>query len=532
MRSTHPPFRSGRPGLLVLLALVASPLAAAPEPPAETDGFVVRLGRDTIAVERFTRTPRRLESDLVFRALGTHWTFTLDLADDGRAVRLENEFRQAADPPGKPPQQSATMTYRGDTAVVDVRPGGVQMLFSKEGAIPFINPSFAMMEVIVHRALARGADHADVPVFAMVGGVTRDVAVRRLGRDSVFVNAGGVEMRFAVDASLRLLGGGVPSQGVSVQRSSVAPSDLAAVVPDYSAPAGAPYSAEAVSVPTAGGFSLAGTFTRPRGVVARVPAVVTISGSGLEDRDEAIPGVPGYRPFRQIADTLSRRGIAVLRLDDRGFGGSGGNPTRSTTEDFANDVRAALSWLRARTDVDARRIALLGHSEGGIIAPLVAASDPGVRALVLLAAPAWTGRRVIESQNLDLIERAGMSARGRDSTLAAAMHAVDSLGTVQPWLGFFLKHDPLPVARRVRVPVLLLQGETDRQVTAGQVDELAAAFRAGGNRDVTARRLPMTNHLFLADRSGDPAGYARLPERQIGPGILGTIADWLTAKLH
>src|SRR5205814_10708190 len=138
---------------------------------------------------------------------------------------------------------------------------------------------------------------------------------------------------------------------------------------DYSPPAGAPYSAETVRVPTRGGFELVGTLTRPR-KPGRAPCVVTITGSGQEERDEALPTVKGYRPFRQIADTLARRGIAVLRLDDRGTGESGGRFAGSTSADFSHDVEDALRWLKRAPRIDSTRLALLGHSEGGLIAPL------------------------------------------------------------------------------------------------------------------------------------------------------------------
>jgi dipeptidyl aminopeptidase/acylaminoacyl peptidase len=111
------------------------------------------------------------------------------------------------------------------------------------------------------------------------------------------------------------------------------------------------------------------------------------------------------------------------------------------------------------------------------------------------------------------------------------MHTVDSLAAVVPWLRFFLTHDPLAVARRVKVPVLILQGETDRQVTAEQAPELAAAFKAGGNRDVTVHVFPRANHLFVDDPSGNPAGYASLPVHMVRSDVLAAIVDWVKKKL-
>jgi uncharacterized protein len=303
---------------------------------------------------------------------------------------------------------------------------------------------------------------------------------------------------------------------------------------DYSAPADAPYTAVDVTVPTPAGHTLAGTLTLPKNAPGRVPAVVLITGSGQQDRDSYLPLIPDYRFFRQIADSLSRRGIAVLRMDDRGIGGSGGLTPDVTSEDFAADIRAGVEWLRGRAEIDPARIALAGHSEGGLIAPMVAAADERIAAVVLMAGPAWSGRRISDMQIRDALARGGVAGAALDSALARAVAERDSVGATMPWIRWFLAHDPLPVARRLRVPVLVLQGETDRQITPEQARELGAAIRAGGNADVTVRVFPGLNHLFLADPAGtaDPALYAALPDRRVPAEVLGALADWLADRLH
>jgi len=174
---------------------------------------------------------------------------------------------------------------------------------------------------------------------------------------------------------------------------------------------------------------------------------------------------------------------------------------------------------------------VLGHSEGGLLAPMLVSRGVKLSALVLMAAPAWEGTRVIHEQNR-YAAASRFQGAALDSVLRVADRSVASAGITDPWLGYFLGHDPLPIARQVRVPVLLLQGETDRQVTAAQVDELATAMRAAGNHDVTVHRLPETDHLFLPDPSGDPAGYMRLPTRTMPASTLGLIADWLATRLR
>ncbi|HEX2079699.1 MAG TPA: alpha/beta fold hydrolase [Longimicrobium sp.] len=303
--------------------------------------------------------------------------------------------------------------------------------------------------------------------------------------------------------------------------------------PDYSAPSGAPYTAVDVTVPTSAGHALAGTLTVPRGAAGRVPAVVLISGSGLQDRDSAIPGVEGYRFFRQIADSLGRRGIAVLRLDDRGWGASGGDVSTATTADLADDTRAAVAWLRGRAEIDPARIGLVGHSEGGIIAPMLAADDARIAAVALLAGQGWTGRRTSDYQLHRAWSAMGMSQAAMDSMKAINDPIREQQAAMIPWVRWWMDFDPVPTLRRVRAPALVLQGGTDWQVAPEQAGAIAAALREGGNRDVTVRHFPGLNHLFLSDPGGavTPGAYARLPSREVPAEVLGALADWLAARL-
>lgn len=334
-----------------------------------------------------------------------------------------------------------------------------------------------------------------------------------------------------------MLGGVVDGQGVVWERTDPPgrlPAGAAATErPDYSAPPGAPYTAEEVTVRTPAGHVLTGTLTLPRDARGRVPAVVLVSGSGSQDRDAATPAIPGYRFFRQVADTLGRSGIAVLRLDDRGVGGSGGVTDSLTTAHLADDTRAALAYLRTRREVDPRRLAVAGHSEGALIAPMAAEGDPSVRAVVLMAGQAWTGRRINAFQNREVLERTGSTPAQVDSFMATLPAKQDSLGAAIPWFRFFLDYDPLPAARRLRVPVLVLHGATDLQVPSAHARELEAAIRAGGNREVLSIVFPGLNHLFLHDPTGtpDPAAYAALPSKEVPREVLGALANWLAGRL-
>ena len=305
--------------------------------------------------------------------------------------------------------------------------------------------------------------------------------------------------------------------------------------PDYSAPADAPYIAEEVVVKTPAGHTLAGTLTLPKSASRANPvsAIVTVTGSGPQDRDENI-GLPGFRPFRQIADSLGRRGIAVLRMDDRGTGASGGTFKGSTSADFAEDVRAGLAYLRTRPEIRADRLGVLGHSEGAIIAPMVAEKEPSLRAIVLLAGIAQPGRTALQFQLKNLIEHnTKLTPEMRESQIAELPKRMEAMMAADPWVKFFLTYDPAPTMRRVKTPVLILTGARDQQALPAEVALQEAAFKEGGNKDVTARVLPDLNHLFVQDTDGFPANYAKLPAPiMMRSDVLEMITDWLAQRLR
>lgn len=305
--------------------------------------------------------------------------------------------------------------------------------------------------------------------------------------------------------------------------------------PDYGPPAGAPYTAVSVTVPTPRGYTLAGTLTLPAGASAshRVPAVVTITGSGPQDRDEALP-FGGYRPFRQIADTLSRRGMAVLRMDDRGTAASGGTFKGTTDEGFRDDIRAGLAYLRTRAEIDTTRFALVGHSEGAMIAPMVAEEEPKVRAIVLLAGVAGNLMPTLRYQLTNQIQHNDkLSATQKDSAIAALPHRLDSIMASDPWWSFILTHDFSADQRHVKsASVLILTGEHDQQAQPKYVPEMVANFKAAGNHDVVAEIIPGVNHLFVTDPDGFPGGYAKLPAPlMMRSDVIGIVANWLAKRL-
>lgn len=323
-----------------------------------------------------------------------------------------------------------------------------------------------------------------------------------------------------------------------------------------------PYRVEEVAFPSLDpGVRLAGTLTSPPGD-GRFPAVVLISGSGAQDRDESIMG---HRPFAVLADRLTRSGVVVLRFDDRGVGGSGGEYADATLEDFADDAEGAWRWLRARPEIDPAAIGLLGHSEGATVAPRVATREPAVAFLVLIAPPAVPGAEILVGQVERTARAAGLAGdsvaaavalqrriqdliladvpedervRRLDSLLAEGVPEKDRESTTQaldlqrrqllgPWFRSFLRHDPATDLRRVKQPVLALWGDKDLQVPPEQNrPPLEAALAAGGNREVTARTLPGLNHLLQTADTGLPTEYARI-EETLAPAALDLIARWI-----
>ena len=529
--------RSRGPGLLTaLIALAGLPTTATAQQPPFTGLYRMFQAGAEVGREQFRRAPGLAEMSVVVPVIGLKLDSRTEFDSSGRFRRFEAKAYDAA---GDSLRGTYTVTADGDTlrsVSVSQRTGQSRssaVAGPAAGVIPA--QSVAVIALLarrfgrdtVVRMLPMGADstipvtivhHGDTAVVSLAGIVASTVmAAGRPGAIEVPIQRLRAELWDGRDSLPALAG---------LRRPAV----------DYRAPAGAVYTAEEVRVPIhpAQGdtFSLAGTLTRPVTGPTAVPVVVTITGSGQQLRDEDLwPLLPDYRPFRLIAERLAREGIAVLRLDDRSVGRSTGGP--GTTADYAEDVRQVVAWLRRRSDVVAGKIALLGHSEGGAIAPLVAADDPGLAGIVLLAGPAKTGRAILLDQFRRPIETApGLSDSARAAQLAGVPQAVEQWTRTNAWTKWFADYDPLVTAHRVRVPVLILQGALDRQVSAGQADTLGAAFRAAGNRDVTEKVYPGLNHLFLhTDGDGSPSEYPTLKDTKLPAQVLDDIAAWLRMKL-
>jgi fermentation-respiration switch protein FrsA (DUF1100 family) len=335
-----------------------------------------------------------------------------------------------------------------------------------------------------------------------------------------------------------------------------------------------PYPYDAVEVTyenKKGGAKFAGTLTLPKGD-GPFPVVLLITGSGPQDRDET---VAGHKPFLILADHLTRKGVAVLRVDDRGVGGSTGDTEKATSEDFAGDVLAGVEFLKGRKEIDPKRIGLVGHSEGGMIAPMVAAQSKDVAFIVLLAGPGQTGEDLLLLQGELVVKSEGgdadavKKARAQQEALfgilkkekdpKAAKEKVDAyvkeqtekltdeerkqleaLKAVQeaklnmlltPWFRYFLEYDPAPALKKVRCPVLAVNGEKDVQVSAKEnLARIKKSLEEGGNPDVTVKELPGLNHLLQTCKTGAVSEYTRI-EETMAPAALEVISDWILAHV-
>ncbi|MGD0871410.1 MAG: alpha/beta fold hydrolase [Bryobacteraceae bacterium] len=301
------------------------------------------------------------------------------------------------------------------------------------------------------------------------------------------------------------------------------------------------------------GIKLAATFTIPQGK-GPFPAVVLMAGSGAHDRDEFMLG---HKPFLLLADYLTRKGIAVLRYDDRGVAKSGGNFATATSADFATDAEAGVAWLKTRPEVNPHKIGLIGHSEGGSIAPMVAARNRDVAFIVMLAGSGMRGDETVVAQVMAGNEAEGASPdqvlkigdherqtlaaveaekdagklRAKLAALLPAEQVDEAVATMNSaWYRFFLVYDPSVELRKVACPVLALIGEKDTQAPPKQnLPAIRRALEEGGNQQFEVVEMPGLNHLFQHAKTGALSEYGTI-EETMSPEALEKIASWVLAR--
>jgi hypothetical protein len=300
--------------------------------------------------------------------------------------------------------------------------------------------------------------------------------------------------------------------------------------------------------------TLAATFTIPQGT-GPFPAVLLITGSGPQDRDETLLG---HKPFLVLSDYLTRHGIAVLRADDRGVGKSTGVFAKATTADFSTDVEAGVAYLKTRAEVNPHKIGLIGHSEGAVIAPMVAARNQDVAFIVMMAGTGVPGDQVLVAQGEAIQVASGKSAEEAAKDAAKEREMLTLVETekdqavlekelkeklagevpeaqiglqisevTSPWFRYFLTYDPATALRKVTCPVLVLNGALDKQVLPSQnLPAIRKALEEAGNKHFEIDELPGLNHLFQKAKTGAPAEYAEI-EETMSPVALDKMAGWI-----
>jgi uncharacterized protein len=434
---------------------------------------------------------------------------------------------------------------------------------SWEGSIELPNTPLAI--TLVFRAGPNGvAGTIDIPQRGATGLTLR----------AVTVNGSNVRFELPTGGVVATFEGRIEDEriaGTFTQGSFSGPFDVTRQSGPRPAAAAPPYRIEDLEV-RQGDVTLAGTLTRPDTPAGPVPAVVLITGSGPQNRDE---DVFGFKVFATLADHLTRQGIAVYRYDDRGVGQSTGTFATATTEDFARDALAAAARLRTLPGIDPKRVGLVGHSEGGTVAAMAAARAPEIAFVVMLAGTAVPGDQVLRQQARDLAIAGGATPDQVERIVAAHRAATDAVlrgagseeqrrlvralveaqidaappeqvaalgdrsalvdkavqGAVaqmsSPWMKFMVAFDPAEALRKVTVPIYAAFGELDIQVPPSLHEApLREALRE--NRNATIATYPGANHLFQRAVTGHVTEYATL-ERAFVPKLAEDLATWILA---
>jgi pimeloyl-ACP methyl ester carboxylesterase len=535
--------------LAVLGSLAASPFAAAQQVSSSPSSFIVflraeRIGNEEIVVTRTAEgwtigsagrigPPIDLEARQVIVRYTADWKpieLRIDASVRGQLVKVQTSVSG----------QSATTTVtQGDATNTRTDP-------IPEDAILMPNPFFGPYEALAQRlrTAALGTflqGYVGGAAFQIEVGQSSDETIQtaadivRAHRTAVKIQAPGapLDMEVWADPAGHLLRLSVPAQNLEVVRedlASVAARRVTAARPND----------ELVRIP-ANGFDLAGTLSKPADPgKTPLPAAILVSGSGPQDRDETVFGIP---IFGQLAGGLADAGFMVLRYDKRGVGQSGGRIESATMSDYADDLGAALKFMNSRKDVNRRFVAVIGHSEGGSVAMITAGKDRRLTALGLVATIGVTGAELNMTQVTHAMDRSKRPAAERQSTIELQKKIQTAVLTGKgwedvpaplrkqadvPWFKSFLSFDPAQVMSRIRQPILIVHGLLDTQVDPANADRLEQMARARKNGGpVSVVKVEGVNHLLVPAVTGEVDEYASLKDKTVSPNVISAIANWL-----
>ncbi len=508
--------RSIRRGLVSFLGWIAVMLmlnaSSAQEAKNIDEGkFLLFSGKDKVATEHYV-----VRSD-------NSTTSEVELSMMGKQVKFDVTLRYEGNKPVKyylnqEPGITLTAQFQADKVTITA-PGRSQELILKEGTVVLENNVFEHYYFLLKRFdIAKGGKQT-FPVLVPSVMMTLDASVEFKGVAEQMVNQqlmrlhqfqvtlmGMVVINIIADENLHLLKVAIPSQNAEMVREGYESLRQPPNIPDINSDK---FESIDVAVPSTDSVMLSGTLTIPKDGKKKHPAVFLITGSGPQDREEnTLPALNLYI-FRYIANGLADHGIAVLRCDDRGVGKSSGDFRKATLKDFISDAKAQITFLRSRDDIDGKRIGVIGHSEGGIIAPIIASEDAEIAACVILAGP---------SKPLDtvMIEQLEFQAANKDfpeatretvqkmiqptkQVIADAKAGKDSSSAMPynlEWLRQHFAHDPIATIKKVKCPVLILQGEKDVLVLPYHAEALDKALKEAGNSDHQFVILKNLTHLF------------------------------------
>jgi len=352
--------------------------------------------------------------------------------------------------------------------------------------------------------------------------------------DLLFSNPGGdLAVSLTAGDGGRLIRLSIPAQSIEVVREDVAsPTSRTQVISNPGD--------EAVVIPAVG-FNLGATITKPSSPAARMPAVILLSGSGVGDRDGIAQGVP---TFAQLAGAIADAGFLAVRYDKRGFGQSGGRAESATIQDYAEDVRAVVRWLLLRKDIDPKRIAVVGHSEGAWVALLAAAREKRIGAVASIAGPATTGAELVLEQQQRALDQMKLTPEERDKKVALQKQIQSAVisgkgwelvpqeerrAADTPWFQSLLTFDPAKVLKDVRQPLFFVHGALDKQVPATHADRLADIARKQSDSDsIDVVVVRGVNHLLIPAFTGEVTEYASLTDRNVSKDMSGALTALLT----
>jgi len=546
-----------------MLAALALPLAAAaqqpPVPPALQEAgatsFTIFLGGAPIGTEQ-----------IAVNRLAAGWTIAstgrlgapIDIVARRLQVRYTPEWRAVEltlDATVRGQAQTIRTVVEGTTAKSDLVVAG-----QATGKTDTVDPDallllptgfFSPYEALAAH-LRTAAAGSEMPVYLVPQGsirvrigessgeqiqtAARMVTARRT-HITLVLTAAQIDADLWTDDAGRMIRFSVPAQSLEVVREDIAAVSSRSVT--ISRP-----NDEQVNIPS-NGFSLVGTLSRPaQAGGTRLPAVVLVGGSGPADRDSVVFGVP---VLGQIAGALADAGFIVVRYDKRGIGQSGGRAESASLADYSEDVRATIKVLADRKDVDPKRIAAIGHSEGGLVALMAAAKDKRIGAVGLIATPGITGADIVLAQQQRLLSRMKLTPEEKQAKVDAqkkiheAVMTGKGLELLPPDVRrsvdnaefqSLLMSDPAKLVQDVRQPLLVVQGELDTQVEPENADKLEALARKRKNAPpVEVVKVPGINHLLVPATTGEADEYGTLKDKQVSQVVTQAIVTWLKKTL-